>query len=119
MDPAEEQPLSGQHRRKFLEASSAALLGARAAVGIASAQDFFPGGKARTADLNPGDVGNIPKTLGHYIENTGNTDLVFLEMFKSTRFQDLSLSDWVTHTPPRAGDAAFGNQRRKAAGYTA
>jgi oxalate decarboxylase len=24
----------------------------------------------------------------------------FLEMFRSDRFQDLSLSDWLTHTPP-------------------
>ncbi len=61
---------------------------------------FFNGGKARTQDFNPGDIGYIPKTFGHYIENTGDTDLVFLEMFKSNRFQDLSLSDWVTHTPP-------------------
>ena len=61
---------------------------------------FFNGSKARTADFNAGDVGYVPKTFGHYIENTGDTDLVFLEMFKSNRFQDLSLSDWVTHTPP-------------------
>ena len=61
---------------------------------------FFNGGKARTADFNPGDVGYVPKTLGHYIENTGTTDFIFLEMFKSSRFEDLSLSDWVTHTPP-------------------
>ncbi len=61
---------------------------------------FFNGGKARTADFNPGDVGYIPKTLGHYIENTGSTDLIFLEMFKANRFQDLSLSDWAAHTPP-------------------
>ncbi len=61
---------------------------------------FFNGAKARTADFNAGDVGYVPKTLGHYIENTGETDLIFLEMFKADRFQDLSLSDWVTHTPP-------------------
>jgi oxalate decarboxylase len=29
-----------------------------------------------------------------------DTDLKFLEMFKSERFQDLSLSEWLTHTPP-------------------
>ena len=62
---------------------------------------FFNGAKARTADFRPGDIGLVPKTFGHYIENTGDTDLVFLEMFKANRFQDLSLSDWVTHTPPK------------------
>ncbi len=61
---------------------------------------FFNGGKARTADFNAGDVGYVPRTFGHYIENTGREDLVFLEMFKADRFRDLSLSDWVAHTPP-------------------
>ncbi len=60
---------------------------------------FFNGAKARTADFNAGDVGYIPRTFGHYIENTGTTDLIFLEMFKATRFMDLSLSEWVGNTP--------------------
>ena len=62
---------------------------------------FFNGAKARTADFRSGDVGYVPKTFGHYIENTGSTDLVFLEMFRAAKFEDLSLSDWVTHTPPK------------------
>jgi oxalate decarboxylase len=69
---------------------------------------FFNGTKARTADFNAGDVGYIPRTLGHYIENTGDTDLVFLEMFKTDRFQDLSLSEWVTHIPPELLKAHIG-----------
>jgi len=44
------------------------------------------------------------KTLLHYIENTGDKDLIFLEMFKSSFYQDLSLSEWLTHTPPEFGD---------------
>ena len=42
----------------------------------------------------------MPKTFGRYVENTGSDDLIFLEMFKASRFMDLSLSDWVTHAPP-------------------
>ncbi len=61
---------------------------------------FFNRAEARTADFNPGDVGYIPQTLGHYIENTGDTDLVFLEMFKTSRYQDISLNQWLTHIPP-------------------
>ena len=61
---------------------------------------FFNGAKARTADFNAGDVGYVNKTLPHYIENTGDSDLVFLEMFRADRFEDLSLSDWMSHTPP-------------------
>jgi oxalate decarboxylase len=61
---------------------------------------FFNGAKARTADFNAGDVGYVPKTLGHYVENVGDSDLIFLEMFKADRFMDLSLSEWVSNTPP-------------------
>jgi oxalate decarboxylase len=58
------------------------------------------GNKARTMDFQAGDVGYVEKTLLHYVENTGDTDLIFLEMFKSSYFQDLPLSEWLTHTPP-------------------
>ena len=58
------------------------------------------GNKARTMDFQAGDVGYVEKTLLHYVENTGTTDLIFLEMFKSSFYQDLSLSEWLAHTPP-------------------
>jgi oxalate decarboxylase len=58
------------------------------------------GNRARTMDFQAGDVGYVEKTLLHYIENTGDTDLIFLEMFKSSFYQDLSLSEWLAHTPP-------------------
>ena len=58
------------------------------------------GNRARTMDFQAGDVGYVEKTLVHYIENTGDTDLIFLEMFKSGFYQDLSLSEWLAHTPP-------------------
>jgi oxalate decarboxylase len=58
------------------------------------------GNKARTMDFQAGDVGYVEKTLLHYIENTGDTDVVFLEMFKSSSFQEVSFSEWLTHTPP-------------------
>jgi oxalate decarboxylase len=57
------------------------------------------GNKARTMDFQEGDVGYVQKTLLHYIENMGDTDLVFLEMFKSDRYQEFSLSEWLAHTP--------------------
>jgi oxalate decarboxylase len=58
------------------------------------------GSRARTMDFQAGDVGYVQQTLAHYIENTGNTDLRFLEMFKSSHYEDLSLSEWLAHTPP-------------------
>ena len=61
---------------------------------------FFNRSAARTVDFNPGDVGYVPQTLGHYIENTSDTDLVFLEMFKTSTYQDISLNEWLRHIPP-------------------
>jgi oxalate decarboxylase len=61
---------------------------------------FATGARARTTDFEAGDVGYVQQTLPHYIENTGDRDLKFLEMFKSSAYQDLSLSEWLTHTPP-------------------
>ena len=58
------------------------------------------GARARTMDFEAGDVGYVEKTLPHYIDNTGDQDLRYLEVFRSTRFEDLSLSEWLSHTPP-------------------
>lgn len=61
---------------------------------------FAAEGKARTFDYQAGDVGYVPFAMGHYIENTGDTPLRFLEMFKSNRFADVSLNQWMALTPP-------------------
>ncbi|PZV37766.1 hypothetical protein [Mesorhizobium kowhaii] len=37
--------------------------------------------------------------MGHYIENTGNTTLRYLEVFKSDYFADVSLNQWLAATP--------------------
>lgn len=62
---------------------------------------FMPPGRARTMDFNANDVGFVPAVAGHYIENTGDTDLVFLELFKTHTFQDFSLNNWLRHLPPQ------------------
>ncbi|GKV69226.1 oxalate decarboxylase OxdC [Sporosarcina sp. NCCP-2716] len=61
---------------------------------------FASGGKARTYDYQAGDVGYVPFAMGHYIQNTGDTPLVFLEMFRSDHFADVSLNQWMSQTPP-------------------
>jgi oxalate decarboxylase len=61
---------------------------------------FNTGPNAVTMDFNAGDIGYVKKNLGHYIKNTGDTDLQFLEVFKSSYFADVSLSDWISRTPP-------------------
>ncbi|KAH8100131.1 oxalate decarboxylase [Cristinia sonorae] len=61
---------------------------------------FANSGNARTFNYQAGDVGFVPATFGHYVENTGNTTLRFLEIFKTDRFQDISLNQWLALTPP-------------------
>jgi oxalate decarboxylase len=61
---------------------------------------FNTGPNAVTMDFNAGAVGHVKKNLGHCIKNTGDTDLQFLEVFKSSYFADISLSDWIARTPP-------------------
>jgi len=58
------------------------------------------GERARTMDFEAGDTGYTEKTLPHYIQNIGDKGLRFLELFRSSRFEDLSFSEWLTHTPP-------------------
>ncbi len=60
---------------------------------------FASESRARTFDYQAGDVGAIPFPMAHYIENTGTTTLVFLEMFRSDRFADISLAHWLAFTP--------------------
>ena len=60
---------------------------------------FFPVDNARTVDFHPNDVGFVPSNAGHYIENTGDTDVVFLEMFASDIFEDVSLNQWLRRLP--------------------
>jgi oxalate decarboxylase len=66
---------------------------------------FAGAGQARTFDFMAGDVGYVPFAMGHYIENTGNTPLRFLEMFKSSYYADVSLDRWMALTPPELVEA--------------
>jgi oxalate decarboxylase len=60
---------------------------------------FNTGPAAITADFHAGDIGYVKKALGHYVLNTGTTDLVFMEVFRAPRFEEVSLSDWLAHSP--------------------
>jgi oxalate decarboxylase/phosphoglucose isomerase-like protein (cupin superfamily) len=60
---------------------------------------FDTGPAAVTADFHAGDIGYVKKALGHYVENTGNTDLVYTEVFRADRFEEVSLSNWLAHSP--------------------
>ncbi|KAK7690969.1 hypothetical protein QCA50_006072 [Cerrena zonata] len=61
---------------------------------------FAADSNARTFDYQAGDIAYVPAPYGHYIENVGNTTLRFLEIFKTEKYQDVSLSQWLALTPP-------------------
>jgi oxalate decarboxylase len=75
--------------------------------GFAQMTVFNTGPKAVTNNFGAGDIGYVKANYGHYIKNLGDTDLVFLEIFKADSYQDISLSDWLTHTPPALVAAHF------------
>ena len=75
---------------------------------------------ARTFNYRAGDVGYVPKTLAHYIENTGTEPMQVINVFKSPRYSDLSLNQWMALTPPdlvrgtlNLGDTAMKALRRE------
>lgn len=37
----------------------------------------------------------------HYIENTGDEDVVFLEVLQAPQFTDISMAQWLGLTPPQ------------------
>ncbi|MCA6124406.1 cupin domain-containing protein [Bradyrhizobium sp. WSM 1704] len=60
---------------------------------------FAAEARARTFDYQAGDVGYVPMSMSHFIENTGSEPLRLLELFKSPRFMDVSLAQWMALTP--------------------
>jgi oxalate decarboxylase len=61
---------------------------------------FNAGPRAQTMDFRPGDIGVVRRNNGHYIQNTGTTDVQLLAVFKAPQYEEIALSDWLTHTPP-------------------
>ncbi|MGU3575309.1 cupin domain-containing protein [Brucellaceae bacterium C25G] len=75
---------------------------------------------ARTFDFVAGDVGYVPKTLAHYIENTGNEPVRVLNVFHTGEYKDVSLNNWLALTPKElvkghldVGDPLMGALRQK------
>jgi oxalate decarboxylase len=73
---------------------------------------FASGGKARTFNYQAGDVGVIPKGMAHYVQNLGDEPLRYLEMFRSPRFMDVSLNQWMGLTPPELVQAHLNLDRQ-------
>lgn len=78
---------------------------------------FNAGPAANTANFHPGDIGYVKKGLGHYVENTGSTDLVFLAVFRSSRYEEVAFADWLAHSPPEMVEATFNLDRETVARF--
>ena len=77
---------------------------------------FAAEGNARTFDYMAGDVGIVPKNMGHFIENLSQDEsLEVLEIFRADKFQDFSLFQWMGETPKRmVADHLFTNDKKAA-----
>ena len=63
---------------------------------------FAAEGNARTFDFMAGDVGIVPRNMGHFVENLSDDEpLEMLEVFRAEKFQDFSLFQWMGETPQR------------------
>jgi len=62
---------------------------------------FNTGPHANTTDFRAGDVGLVRRNLGHYVENTGDEPLIYLETFRSDHYEEVSLANWLSHLPPK------------------
>ena len=69
---------------------------------------FGSGGRARTDQFGPLDVGYVPRGFGHYIENTGDTDLVVLIVLNNATYQSISISAWMAANPGLLLSTNFG-----------
>ena len=52
--------------------------------GKAQVTAFETGPKAVTLNFGPGDIGYVKRNNGHYVKNIGDTDLQYIEVFKSS-----------------------------------
>jgi oxalate decarboxylase/phosphoglucose isomerase-like protein (cupin superfamily) len=62
---------------------------------------FAAEGQSRTFNYVPGDVGIVPKNMGHFVENIGTEPIEMLEVFRADEFRDFSLFQWMGETPRR------------------
>ncbi|KAE9377949.1 Bicupin, oxalate decarboxylase/oxidase [Stipitochalara longipes BDJ] len=67
--------------------------------GSARITDYMAPDSSRTFDYTAGDIGYIPASNSHYIENTGTEDVIFLEVLKQDKFTDISVAQWLALTP--------------------
>ncbi|VDB88705.1 unnamed protein product [Peniophora sp. CBMAI 1063] len=69
---------------------------------------FSGSSNAGTFDFQAGDIAYIPAADGHYVENIGNETLKYLEVFRTAKYEDVSLRQWLATAPPALVKAHLG-----------
>jgi oxalate decarboxylase len=69
---------------------------------------FGSGGRARTEEYGPGDVGYAPQGFGHYIENIGDDELELVLAFNDGEYQSISATAWFAANPAELLATNFG-----------
>lgn len=76
---------------------------------------FAAEGNARTFNFQAGDVGIVPKNMGHFVESIGDEPVEMLEIFRADKFRDFSLFQWMGETPQRmVADTLFQDDKDNA-----
>jgi oxalate decarboxylase len=78
---------------------------------------FGSGGRARTDDFGPGDVGYVPQGYGHFIENTGEEELVVLLVLNNGVYRSVSITAWMAANTPELLATNFGVDASTFAGF--
>ncbi|KAK3324894.1 RmlC-like cupin domain-containing protein [Apodospora peruviana] len=60
---------------------------------------FSAPSSSRTFDFTAGGVGYVRQGDSHYIENTGEEDMILLEVLQAPKFTDVSVAQWLALTP--------------------
>jgi oxalate decarboxylase len=60
---------------------------------------FGSHGRARTDSFGAGDVGYVPQGYGHYLENTGDSDLEIVLVLNNATYQSISITAWLAANP--------------------
>jgi oxalate decarboxylase len=80
--------------------------------GTARMTVFAAEGRSRTFDFQAGDVGYVPMSMPHFVENTGSEPLRFLELFRASHYEDVSLAQWMALVPHELVQAHLGLDRQ-------
>jgi len=75
-------------------------------------------GRSRTEEFSAGDVGYVPQSYGHYIENTGDDDLEIMTVLNNGTYDSITLTSWMAHNTPELLGTNFNVPASTFAGFS-